>query len=76
MRYKFPLFEDFIEDPMVEVSTISIDIKNKTCRADLIITKDLNEYGVSLDGFTYKYPFKEEEMFTWIFSELTNYEVD
>lgn len=76
MRYKFPLFENVIEDPMVEVSSINIDIKNKMCRAELILTENFNEYGVSLDGFVYKYPFKEEEIFTWIFSELTKYEID
>lgn len=75
MRYKFPLHDHVLTDPFIEVSTVNIDIKNKSCRVDLLLTEDLNEYGVSLDGFTYKDSFSDESLLDWVFDEIVKYEV-
>jgi hypothetical protein len=68
--------EHVFTDPFIEVSFVSIDIKNKKCRVDLLLTEDLNEYGVSLDGFTYKNSYSDEQLLDWVFTEIVKYEVD
>jgi hypothetical protein len=76
MKYKFMPHEHVFTDPFIEVSFVSIDIKNKKCRVDLLLTEDLNEYGVSLDGFTYKNSYSDEQLLDWVFTEIVKYEVD
>lgn len=75
MRYKFPLHDHTLNDPFIEVSVVNIDLKNKICRVDLLLTEDLNEYGVSLDGFTYKNSYSDEQLLDWVFTEIVKYEV-
>lgn len=76
MKYKFMPHEHVFTDPFIEVSFVSIDIKNKKCRVDLLLTEDLNEYGVSLDGFTYKDSYSDEQLLDWVFTEIVKYEVN
>ena len=76
MKYKFMPHEHVFTDPFIEVSFVSIDIKNKKCRVDLLLTEDLNEYGVSLDGFTYNNSYSDEQLLDWVFTEIVKYEVD
>ena len=76
MKYKFMPHEHVFTDPFIEVSFVSIDIKNKKCRVDLLLTEDLNEYGVSLDGFTYKNSYSDEQLLDWVFTEIVKYEVN
>ena len=76
MKYKFMPHEHVFTDPFIEVLFVSIDIKNKKCRVDLLLTEDLNEYGVSLDGFTYKDSYSDEQLLDWVFTEIVKYEVN
>jgi hypothetical protein len=68
--------EHVFTDPFIEVLFVSIDIKNKKCRVDLLLTEDLNEYGLSLDGFTYKDSYSDEQLLDWVFTEIVKYEVN
>lgn len=76
MKYKFIPHDRVFTDPFIEVSFVNIDVKNKKCRVDLLLTEDLNEYGVSLDGFTYKNSYSDEQLLDWVFAEIVKYEVN
>ena len=76
MKYKFLPHDRIFNDPFIEISFVNIDVKNKICRVDLLLTEDLNEYGVSLDGFTYKNSYSDEQLLDWVFTEIVKYEVD
>jgi len=77
MKYKFLPHDCIFDDPFIEVSFVNIDVKNKICRVDLLLTtKDLKEYGISLDGFTYENSYSDDQLFDWVFSEIVKYEVN
>ena len=74
MTYKFPFFEETITDPTIQVVYIHNDLRTKQCHVDVILSTQVQEYGVSLDGFTYTSTWTIDEVIDWAFVELTKYE--
>jgi len=75
MTYQFPFFEETITDPTIEVVYITNDLRNKSCRVDVLLSTPAQDYGVNLDGFKYTSTFTTDEVMAWTFVELTKYEV-
>jgi hypothetical protein len=74
MTYKFPFFEETITDPTIQVVYIHNDLRLKECHVDVILSTQVQDYGVSLDGFTYESTWTTDEVMAWAFVELTKYE--
>jgi len=75
MTYQFPFFSETITDPTIEVVYITDDLRNKSCRVDVVLSTPAQDYGVNLDGFKYTSTFTTEEVMAWTFVELTKYEI-
>jgi hypothetical protein len=75
MTYKFPQFNVTISDPNIEVLHVTDSINTQTCSVDVLLTVDLAEFGVSLNGFTYVSNWSDEQVREWILLELEKYSV-
>jgi hypothetical protein len=75
MNYQFPFFDTTISNPEIEVVYITDDLRQKACRVDVLLSTPEQDYGVNLDGFTYKSTFTKDEVIEWTFNELKKYEI-
>ena len=75
MTYQFPFFENTISNPEIEVVYITDDLRLNACRVDVLLSTPEQDYGVNLDGFTYKSTFTKDEVIAWTFNELKKYEI-
>jgi hypothetical protein len=75
MTYKFPQFNVTITDPTIEVLNVTDSITTQTCSVDVLLTVDLAQFGVTLDGFTYVSDWSDDEVRDWTIVELSKYEV-
>ena len=75
MTYQFPFFENTISNPEIEVVYITDDLRQNACRVDVLLSTSEQDYGVNLDGFTYKSTFTTDEVIEWTFNELKKYEI-
>lgn len=75
MTYKFPQFNVTITDPTIEVLKVTDSINNQTCSVNILLTVDLAQFGVTLDGFTYVSDWSDDEVRNWTFNELKKYEI-
>ena len=76
MNYKFPLFENVIIDPSIEVVWIHDNLLTKSINVDILLITTEQDYGVNFDGLTYKVTPTTEDVITWVFNELEKYEVN
>ena len=75
MTYQFPFFDSTISDPSIEVIYITDDLRNKSCRVDVLLSTPEQDYGVNLDGFSYTSTFTANEVIEWTFNELKKFEI-
>ena len=75
MTYQFPFFENTISNPTIDVVYITDDLRLNACRVDVLLSTPEQDYGVNLDGFTYKSTFTTDEVIKWTFNELKKYEI-
>lgn len=75
MKYKFPQFNVTITDPTIEVLNVIDSINTQTCSVNILLSVDLAQFGVTLDGFTYVSDWSDDEVRNWTFVELEKYAV-
>lgn len=75
MKYKFPQFNVTITEPTIEVLQVTDSINTQTCSVDVLLSVDLAQFGVTLDGFTYVSDWSDDEVRNWTFVELEKYAV-
>ena len=75
MKYKFPQFNVTITDPTIEVLNVTDSINIQTCSVNVLLTVDLAQFSLSLDGFTYVSDWSDDEVRIWTFVELEKYAV-
>jgi hypothetical protein len=75
MTYKFPQFNVTITDPTIEVLNVTDSINIQTCSVVVLLTVDLAQFSLSLDGFTYISDWSDDEVRIWTMVELSKYEV-
>lgn len=75
MTYKFPQFNVTITDPTIEVLNVIDSINTQTCSVNILLSVDLAQFGVTLDGFTYVSDWSDDEVRNWTFVELEKYAV-
>jgi hypothetical protein len=76
MIYKFPLFENTIVNPTIEVSFINNNLLTKSINVDLILITLEQDYGVNFDGLIYESELSTNDVIQWAFNELQKYEVN
>lgn len=75
MTYKFPQFNVTITDPTIEVLNVTDSINIQTCSVNILLSVDLAQFGVTLNGFTYVTDWSDEEVEIWTMVELSKYAV-
>jgi hypothetical protein len=75
MTYKFPQFNVTITDPTIEVLNVNDSINTETCSVNVLLTVDLAQFSLTLDGFTYISDWSDDEVRIWTFVELEKYAV-
>jgi hypothetical protein len=75
MTYKFPQFNVTITDPTIEVLNVNDSINTETCSVNVLLTVDLAQFSLTLDGFTYVSDWSDDEVRIWTFVELEKYAV-
>ena len=76
-KYKFKQFNIEITNPTVEVTSVIDAINQKTCSADVLLTTDSANFGVTLSGFTYADTWTDQDIIDWVVNvELPKYEVN
>jgi hypothetical protein len=75
MTYKFPQFNVTITDPTIEVLHVTDSINTQTCSVNVVLSVDLAQFGVTLNGFTYVSDWSDDEVRDWTIVELTKYEI-
>jgi len=75
MTYKFPQFNVTITDPTIEVLNVNDSINTETCSVNVLLTVDLAQFSLTLDGFTYLSDWSDDEVRIWTFVELEKYAV-
>jgi hypothetical protein len=76
MTYKFENWNLEIVDPIKQVVNVIDNIENKTCNANVLLTTDTAQFGVTLNGFTYEETWDDQEIRNWVAIELQKYEVN
>ena len=75
MKYKFDEFKTEIENPTIEVSSVT-DNMNNTCNVGITLTTpNAKMYGVSLDGFAYGVTWEDADIEAFVTNTLIEYEV-
>lgn len=75
--YKFEQFNVKITNPIVEVTNVIDAINQKTCSADVLLTTDSANFGVTFSGFTYADTWTDQDIIDWVVNvELPKYEVN
>ena len=75
MTYKFPQFNVTITDPTIEVLNVTDSINTETCSVNVLLTVDLAQFSLTLNGFTYVSDWSDDEVRIWTFVELEKYAV-
>ena len=75
MKYRFEQFKTEIENPTIEVSSVT-DNMNNTCNVGITLTTPtVKMYGVSLDGFAYGVTWEDADIEAFVTNTLIEYEV-
>jgi hypothetical protein len=75
MTLKFEQFKATIDNPTVEVVSVSDNLSAKTCSVDVKLSTSSAEFGVNLNGFTYVDSWEDSDITTWVNSKLTEYAI-
>jgi hypothetical protein len=70
MTIKLKNFSATIDVESVEITSVTDNVKAKTASVELLIN---NNYGTTLDGFTYTKSWEDSEVLTWANNELNKY---
>lgn len=74
--YKFEQFNVEIVNPTVTVTTVTDNIIDKTCTANVILTTPSTNFGVSFEGYTYESDWNDQDIINWVNNvELPKYQV-
>lgn len=74
--YKFEQFNVQITNPTVEVINVTDSINQKTCSADVLLTTDTAQFGVTFQGFTYAETWDDQDIIDWVNNvELPKYSI-
>lgn len=74
--YKFPQFNIEIVNPTVTVTTVTDDIVNKVCSADVLLSTASTNFGVTFTGYTYTSDWNDQDIIDWVTNvQLPQYEV-
>ena len=75
MKYKFDEFKTEIDNPTIDVSSVT-DNMNNTCNVGITLTTPTAKmYGVSLDGFAYGVTWEDADIDAFVTNTLIEYEV-
>tara|TARA_R110000822_G_scaffold26529_2_gene79797 strand:- start:1700 stop:1927 length:228 start_codon:yes stop_codon:yes gene_type:complete len=75
MKYKFDEFKTDIDNPTIEVSSVT-DHMNSTCSVGVTLTTpDVKMYGVTFDGFTYDTTWEDADINIFVANEMKKHEV-
>jgi hypothetical protein len=70
MTIKLENFSATIDVESVEITSVTDNVKAKTASVNIVIN---NNYGTTLDGFTYVTTWEDSEVLTWANNELNKY---
>jgi hypothetical protein len=70
MTIKLEQFSATIDVESVEITSVTDNVKAKTASVNIVIN---NNYGTTLDGFTYVTSWEDSEVLTWANNELNKY---
>jgi len=70
MTIKLEQFSATIDIESVEITSVTDNVKAKTASVNIVIN---NNYGTTLDGFTYATSWEDSEVLTWVNNELNKY---
>ena len=74
--YKFEQFNVEIVNPTVTVTTVTDNIIDKVCSADVILKTTTANFGINFDGYTYTEDWNDQDIIDWVNNvELPKYEV-
>lgn len=74
--YKFEQFNVEIVNPTVTVTTVTDDIINKNCIANVLLKTSSANFGINFDGYTYTEDWNDQDIIDWVNNvELPKYEV-
>lgn len=75
-NYKFPQFNVEIINPTVTVTTVTDDIINKTCSANVVLNTPSAIFGIDFSGYSYTSDWSDQDIIDWVNNvELPKYEV-
>lgn len=64
--YKFPQFNVEIENPTVTVTTVTDNIIDKVCTANVLLTTDSTIFGVEFNGYSYTEDWNDQDIINWV----------
>jgi hypothetical protein len=70
MTIKLEQFSATIDVESVEITSVTDNVKAKTASVNIVIN---NNYGTTLDGFTYVTSWEDSEVLKWANNELNKY---
>lgn len=74
--YKFEQFNVEIVNPTVTVTTVTDNIIDKVCTANVLLTTASTNFGVIFNGYTYTEDWNDQDIIDWVNNvELPKYEV-
>ncbi len=74
--YKFSQFNVEIINPTVTVTTVTDNIIERLCSANVLLATASTNFGVDFTGFSYINDWNDQEIIDWINNvELPKYEV-
>ena len=74
--YKFEQFNVEIVNPRVTVTTVTDNIIEKLCTANVLLTTASTIFGVEFNGYSYNEDWNDQDIIDWVNNvELPKYEV-
>jgi hypothetical protein len=74
--YKFPQFNVEIVNPKVTVLTVTDNIIDRVCSANVLLTTATANFGIEFTGYTYTTDWNDQDIINWVNNaELPKYEV-
>ena len=64
--YKFPQFNVEIVNPTVTVLTVTDNILDKVCSANVLLSTLSTNFGVTFEGYTYESDWNDQEIIDWV----------
>jgi hypothetical protein len=64
--YKFPQFNVEIINPTVTVTTVTDNILERVCSANVILSTTSTNFGVEFTGYIYSADWNDQEIIDWV----------